>query len=239
MKKLTLLSLLIIFSLLIFPACTLHIPYDWDIDASPSPYRILLKVNPDDAEVLLNGRLIGMAYEFSTPETAITLASRNNELIIKKGGFIEESINLYEYSSHRITVRVTLLKDRDYRGPVSTRKPTPPPPAKPVEKPATTDDAYKPKLEEPKTMPESTEFEEPLSEEELVEVKLVISVEEAAIYLDGRFWGLSPRDGMIENLRLKPGKYVLSVTKPGYKLYKKTLDIKNKNVNLTIKLDKE
>ena len=46
--------------------------------------RVVLHVVPDDADVLLNGRFIGVAYEFASQGTALRLASRLNELVLKK-----------------------------------------------------------------------------------------------------------------------------------------------------------
>jgi hypothetical protein len=233
MKKIFYFSLLIAILMFSFSACTLHVPYDWGFEASP--YRIVLKVNPDDAQVLLNGKLVGYAYEFSTFDSAIRLASRNNELLIKREGYVEEEINLHNYSSHRITIRLNLLKDRDYRGPIkdtSDRSPKPPKPPKPPEKPA-----EKKPVKKPQPMPEATEFEQ--DSVKPVDVKLEIAPVESAIYLDGRFWGLAPKSGVIENLRLKPGKYVLSVVKPGYKDYKKIIYVTDVKVDLSIKLEKK
>ncbi|MCP4217133.1 MAG: PEGA domain-containing protein [bacterium] len=85
---------------------------------------------------------------------------------------------------------------------------------------------------------------EPVEEEEKafvepVPVKLAIQPGEAAIYLNGKFWGISPTDGKIDNLRLKPGTYNLDVMKPGYISLKQVFLVKKETAVLSIKLNKK
>ena len=75
-------------------ACSFYLPSDYDRDFND--YRVILLVEPENAHVLLNGRFIGEAYEFSTSRSAIRLSSRDNEIIVKKEGYVEEVIDLYD-----------------------------------------------------------------------------------------------------------------------------------------------
>jgi len=230
MKKLV--FLLLIASLVItFSACTLHFPYDWEWDVSE--YRVILKVEPDDAQVLLNGKWIGDAYEFSTWESAIRLSSRNNELIIKKEGYVEELIDLYEYKSRKIVLRIQLMKDKDY-SPSAASKPLPEK-MKPAQ--AEKQPEYKAKTLPPKEVPPTIQEKE-LSTEP-IQVTITIQPDETSIYLDGKFWGISPPSGKIKNLRLVPGKYTIEAIKPGYKDYKNVIEVKDKKLNINIKLEKK
>lgn len=229
LKLISILSLIIIFS-----SCTLHFPYDWDWGSRG--IRVRLLVEPDDANVLLNGKWIGEAYEFAAFKTAIRLASRNNEIIVKKEGYLEEVIDLYQYNSRDITVRFKLLKDEDYTGPIKPGKPG----KKPKPKDAGKKLKYTPKTEPPEKAPLDIEEKgRDLTVVEPVEVFLEVLPEEASIYLNGKFWGISPKGGKIENFRLKPGKYTLEVLKPGYRTYEKELIVKDKKINLSIKLVKK
>ncbi|MFC2155836.1 PEGA domain-containing protein [Acidobacteriota bacterium] len=220
-KTLYLLILLLVF---VFSACTLHIPYD--SYENYSSVRVVLHIEPDDAEVLLNGRLVGAAYEFSTPDSALRLSTRRNDLIIKKEGYIEEVIDLHGYSSRNITVRMTLRKDKGFVREVPKEMERVP--LKPT----------------PKTVKEIESIDEPVTEEKIGKFKLIkiifeIEPAESSIYLNGKFWGISPKKGKIENLRLKPGKYNLQIVKPGYKEYKKELVLTDqKEIQLSIKLIK-
>ncbi len=208
-----------------FSACTFHIPYE--VEDGYYTYHIRLEITPDDADVLLNGRFIGAAYEFSTPATAIRLASRRNELIIKKDGYVEEAINLYEYGTRQITIRRVLKQDDE-----SVQEDMP------EEKPEYTPIPRTVKEKEVPPMPVEP-VEERAGEARVINITLDIEPPESAIYLDGKFWGISPRMGKIENLRLRPGRYLLEVVKPGYRPYKKELRIgESEDVNLTIKLNK-
>ncbi len=231
MKKV--MSILLIVGLTTLSACTLHFPYDIYDDFGPT--RVIFKVVPDDAKILLNGKFIGEAYEFSSYESALKLASRRNELVVKREGYVEEEVRLEHYSTNKITVRLTMTPEREYRrSPVPRAEPVP----REVKKPET---AYT-----PKTLPEKTPPPEPLEAEkverkpmQLVPVTIEISPNETAIYLDGKFWGISPESGKIENLRLKPGAYTIEAIKPGYKSYKKELVIKSqKEITVIIQLEK-
>jgi hypothetical protein len=216
-----------------FSACTFHFPYDyWDWDYSE--YRVILKVDPDDAQVLLNGKWIGEAYEFSTNNSALRLSSRSNELVIKKDGYVEEAVDLYEYNTRKIVIRLKLLKDKDYTGPPKSRKPA----KKVTPKEAERKPGYKAKTEPEKELPPEPQ-EESMQEVKPIVVILEIQPEEASIYLNGKFWGIAPRDGKIENLRLKPGKYTLEVAKPGFQDYKKEIEVKEKKLKILIKLEKK
>lgn len=234
MKKIVYAWLVVL--ILIMAGCTLHFPYDdWDVDYSD--YRVVLLVNPDDADVLLDGKFIGAAYEFAKAGSALRLHSRNHELVVKKEGYTEEAINLSAYSTPDITVRVRLLKERSsYQYPVSKstgEEPTPKPSAseyKPVPK---VEPAQEPPTNDEEEMEETnTKGLEP------VNVTLEIKPKEAAIYLNGKFWGITPEGVPIKNLRLLPGKYTLEVVKPGYQSIKKELDVKDKPLKLIFNLEK-
>jgi hypothetical protein len=226
-------AFLLVSLIVTFSACTFHFPYDyWDWDYSE--YRVILKVEPDDAQVLLNGKWIGEAYEFSTNNSALRLSSRNNELVIKKEGYVEEAIDLYEYNTRKIIIRLKLLKDKDYTGPPKSRKPA----KKVTPEEAERKPEYKAKTEAPKELPPEPPD---LTKESVkaIDVILEIQPEEASIYLNGKFWGIAPPGGKIENLRLEPGKYTLEVAKPGYQDYKKELEVKEQKLKIFIKLEKK
>lgn len=234
MKKIVYAGLVVL--ILIMAGCTFHFPYD-DWDVNYSDYRVVLLVNPDDADVLLDGKFIGTAYEFASAASPLRLHSRNHELVIKKEGYTEEVINLSDYSKPDITIRVKLLQERSYyQAPVkeSTGVEPKPRPSAPEYKPV-------PQVEPVKEPPTTTEEEmEETNAKKLepVNVTLEILPKEAAIYLNGKFWGISPEGGVIKNLRLEPGKYTLEIVKPGYLSIKKELDVKDQALKLIFKLEK-
>lgn len=212
MKKIRFL-LLVVFFISLGVACTIHFPFDMLDDLKG--VTVVMKIVPDDTDVLLNGKFIGVAYEFSTPGSALRLASRLNELVFKKEGYREESVDLRSYASRTITLRLNLeeraLKDASEA------------PGKDL--PAQENDAaYKAQSETPpplpvdeKTVPEKNRF--------LATIVLTVTPAEAALYIDGKFWGVAPEGGKIENLRLEPGKYLFEAFKPGYKNYKKEISV--------------
>ncbi len=225
-KMIYLWMLLLMFGL---SGCTMHFPYDWDFDYHD--YRVILLVEPDDADVLLDGKFIGAAYEFASRESALRLQSRNHELVIKKEGYTEEVIDLRDYSSYDVTLRVKLLKEkrRYYSSPKKEKK---------EEEKA--EPRYVPKTEPVKEPPVKPEAEPPVEKmTSVVNVTLEILPRESAIYLNGKFWGISPESGKIENLRLETGKYTLEVIKPGYRSVKKQLEVKDKDLQLSIKLQEK
>ena len=178
-------------------ACSITVP--WDILDEDDGLRVVMRVTPDDADVLLNGRLIGAAYEFSHSGSALRLASRQNELVFKKPGFREESVDLRSYSSRQITLRVNLEMEEA----AVTKTPAP-----------EDQEAYAAKSEPVPALP----AEKNLAAEErsLTQVALTVVPEETAVYIDGKFWGLAPAAGKTIFLRLPPGKYAFAAFKPGY-----------------------
>ena len=75
--------------------------------------------------------------------------------------------------------------------------------------------------------------------DDYVNIVLEVSPTESSIYIDGKFWGISPANKKIENLRLKPGSYTLDVVKPGYRSYRKKLELNaGEDLKLVIKLVK-
>jgi len=208
-------------------ACTLYIPYDYDY----GPIRVVFNVEPESAQILLNGRFIGEAYEFSTPDAALKLNSKNNELVVKKEEYVEEEIDLHNYTTRQITISLKMRREKAYvaKGDLTQRSDTE----------GERDPAYKAKTVEVKIPPKEAEKDIEPDQIEVVDVTLEISPPEAAIYLNGNFWGISPKSGKIENLKLKPDQYTLEITKPGYKTYKKEIEIKSrKELTLAIKLEK-
>ncbi len=216
-------------------ACTLHIPPEgWDVPYSECV--VILDAQPDDAEVLLDGKLIGEAYEFATQKSALRLPSKNHELVIKKEGYRERVIHLRDYSTYEIMLQVTLNRDNDYHEysrresvegqetvkETKTEKPEYVAKTEPVKEPPVID----PKNDtEPKTI-------------KPVNLSLEISPPESSIYLNGKFWGISPPSGKIDNFRLKPGTYILAIVKPGYQAIEKKIIAKDKDIKLIIKLSK-
>lgn len=189
-----------------FAACSIHVPGGLldDYDG----VRVVMRVTPDDADVLLNGRFIGAAYEFASSAVALRLASRENELVFRKQGFREQVVDLGDYSSRRITVKVELK-------PAAPGSPADPvSPAEPSETRGT-DPAYEAKSEPLPPLPEQKPAA-PEAERFLTEVALTVTPEETAVYIDGRFWGLAPATGKVMFLRLPPGNYAFTAFKPGF-----------------------
>jgi hypothetical protein len=231
MKKISFLFT-VLFFIGLHVACTLNFPYDTMDDYGG--VHVMMQIVPDDADVLLNGRLIGTAYEFSTLRSSLRLASRQNELVFKKKGYVEESVDLRSYSSRNITLKIEMeAEGQRALGVVIPRPPTITGGTAPGK-----DQAYEAKSETPPPLP-AGEKPSPAEEPFLTSVILTVTPAEASIYIDGKFWGLAPAEGKIENLRLKPGKYVFEAFKPGFGLYKKEVTIpKGEEFALAISLQK-
>ncbi len=211
MKKISQMAT-VLFFVCVFSACSFNVP--WDVMDDYNGVRVVMHVAPDDADVLLNGRLIGAAYEFSSAGLALRLASRQNELRFSKKGFREEVIDLSSYHSRNITLRVELeLEDNFTIAKAGAAKPP-----TPEEQPA-----YEAKSEPIPAQPE----ERPVAAAErfLTQVALTVTPEETAVYIDGKFWGLAPAEGKTAILRLPPGKYVFTAYKPGFKSFSREVTI--------------
>jgi len=222
--------LLIFLVILSFSACIMRFPEIYKDDYEFGSYRIILHVNPEDAHVLLNGRFVGEAYEFSTYESALKLRSTANSLVIKKKGFVEEEIDLSDYHQRKIEINLALKTDPYFYTEKVGRKP--PAPLKPVKE---SDRKYK-VLKEKKIpnevpdVPKVTDF---------ATIDLTVKPAESSIYLDGKFWGVSPDEGKITNFNLEKGKHKIEVVKPGYKTATKSVTIlKNRKIKISIVLEK-
>jgi len=230
----------ILVAMLFFSGCVWYIPTNVD---SYERYRVILLVEPDDAEVLLDGRQVGLAYEFSTRPSALRLSSLEHELVVKKRGYDEESVNLRQFNSSKITIRLVLKrKDTRYTTGEGIEKVPQPELKEPKPEYMPRPEAKEPPVKVPEPeMPPETEAEEPEEEGlkvEPVQVNLTIEPAEASIYLDGKFWGISPAEGKID-MWLKPGKYALEVVKPGFQPFRKEHELKDgKKVQLNIELKK-
>jgi len=226
MKKISFI-LPVLFLVSLGVACTIHFPYDMMDDYAG--VTVIMKIVPDDADVLLNGKFIGAAYEFSSPRSALRLASRLNELVFKKEGYSEESVDLRTYSSRNITLRLN-LESLALKSAVEAPKKNLPP--------NKNDEAYKAESETPPPLP-AAEKTSPAKDQFLTSIIVAVIPVETALYIDGKFWGVAPETGKIENLRLEPGKHVFEAFKPGYKNYKKEISIpKQEKFSLDIALQK-
>jgi hypothetical protein len=213
-------------------ACTINFPYDLQDDFAH--VQVMMQVTPDDADVLLNGRLIGSAYEFSTPRSALRLASRHNELAFRKNGYREQTVDLRSHSSRDIALRIELQAEEPRSlGVIVPRSPA----ISGGQLVPGTSGAAEAKSEPLPPLPAENSAAAP--ERFLTLVLLTVTPSETAIYIDGKFWGLAPEAGKIENLRLPPGIYVFEGFKPGFKPYKKEIMVaRQEKIALTITLQK-
>ncbi|MCU0236751.1 MAG: PEGA domain-containing protein [Acidobacteria bacterium] len=193
----------------LFAACSIHVP--WEALDDYDGVRVTMRITPDDADVLLNGRFIGAAYEYAAPDLALRLASRENELVFRKKGFREKAVDLRAYPSRRITLKFELASEGS------------PAPAVPVAGKAGDEEAYQAQSEPLKPLPAEPAAVE--TEPFLTQVALKVTPEEASVYIDGRFWALAPAGGQAVFLRLPPGKYAFAVFKPGYPPFSKEISV--------------
>ncbi len=209
-------------------ACAIHIP--WEAMDDYDGVRVVMLVTPDDADVLLNGRFIGAAYEYADSRVALRLASRANELAFRRKGFREKVVDLRDYPSRRITLRVDLAPEAGAAPGAAAARPETPP------APADRDQAYEAQSEPlPPLPPERPDGEERF----LVEVALTVIPEEAAVYVDGRFWGVAPAAGKFMALRLPPGRHAVAAFKPGYAPLAREVSVpKQEKYELRIALEK-
>lgn len=217
--------------ILLLPACSFHFPSDWDSEYSYGDYSIVLKVNPDDAHVLLNGKFIGEAYEFSTRASALKIRSARNELVIKKEGFLEEEIDLDKYNMRRITITLELKPDMVKKRETVVKDKVVPPPPPPKEK-------REYKVVKEKEVPKG-EVKSAVSGV-FAPVTLEVGPADSSIYVDGKFWGIAPEGGVINNFNLQKGKHRIEVLKPGYKSVLKIINVAGqKGLKVIIKLEKK
>lgn len=191
-------------------ACSLSFPDEGYVERD-FDLHLVLQVNPDDAEVLLNGRLIGAAYEFDSSRTALRLDRRDDELVIRLKGYEEEEIDLKplrRWSTVRLSLRpVSRLRSPYGKELAPNPRPTPTPTPAP-----------KGKTEPLPPLPETASPDETATP--VTGFVLEVAPEGSSIYLDGKFFGLAPAGGRIDNLRLSQGSHRFEVFHPGYVPYR-------------------
>ncbi len=230
-RKTTLLYVFGLALLFLSTACTIHIPYDFDMTGEDC--QIMFQVTPEDAKILLNGKLIGEAYEFASWKSALRLSTKSNEVIVKREGYIEEVVDLHAYNGRKFTVQLNLKRDKF---------------AKPVKKIIRKRELIK---KDPKghssqgVSVKPKDLDTPDTETGIKIKKAIIAMNispaESAIYLDKKFWGITPPSGKIQNMVLKKGSHTIEVLKPGYRSYRRTLQITGteQELHLNIKLIKK
>ncbi len=190
--------------------------------------RVVLQIDPDDAEVRLNGRLIGAAYEFDTARTALRLDPDQDELVLQRKGYQEEVVEL-DGLPRRATVRLSLRPLSRLRAPFAG-KPAPNPRPEPrPDQPAPSTGQTEPLA----PLPEA-EDEGPLATPEAA-VTLEVVPEGSTIYLDGKFFGLAPENGRIDRLVLGAGIHRFEVFHPGYRPAQKEIQV-DKARSLVVKI---
>ena len=188
-------------------ACTINVP--WDVMDDYDGVRVVMHVTPDDADVLLNGKFIGAAYEFAASGSALRLASRQNELVLQKKGFREEAVDLRSYSSRHITLKFDL---EALAGKAAVA-----PAVKDLRR-QEADEAYEAEANLRRPSRRKTGHgRRTLPDPGL----LTVTPEETAVYIDGKFWGLAPAAGKSISCACRPGKYVFAAFKPGFNVFKK------------------
>ncbi len=217
MKRLAMLSLL---SVILLTGCAFHIPGPLFED-DYFPVTVRLDIDPDDAEVYIDGRLIGEAYEFSTAQTAIRLSSRNHRLSFRRDGYHETVTDLDSYRGRRITLWLSLKALSGDRGdrpdlPKVEKAPAPKEPLPPPSKDTAHEEAV------------------PAGRFALI---LTVEPAEATIYVNDRFWGISPADGKIGRIAFAEKEIRIDVLKPGFKPWSKKLSLTEKGEELNLKLE--
>ena len=229
MKNLLMLMIVVILT----TSCTVYIPHETEYVA-PDSYRldIILNIYPEDAKVIVDGRFVGEAYEFSTERTSLRVEKRSTSIIIKKQGFMEESIDLKKYGNGVAKISIDLRRDRG-------TAPSDAPKVSPLKPEAKTASAI-PTEKEKEIAKREAIIEKSGKTPEVFIYKLKIKPSASAIYIDGKFWGTSPADGMvINNMRLTKGEHKIDIFKPGYKKYSKKIVASEKSVKeITITLVK-
>jgi len=206
-------------------ACSLSFPDDGYVERD-FDLHLILHVDPDDAEVLLNGRVIGVAYEFDSSRTALRLDRHDDELVIRLKGYEEEEIDLKPLRRWS-TVRLSLRQASPLRSPFGKElAPNPRPGPTPTPAPEGKTESLPP-------LPETALPAETATP--ATGIVLEVTPEGSSIYLDGEFFGLAPAGGRIDNLRLSQGAHRFEVFHPGYEPYRGEIKI-GKGQGATMKI---
>jgi len=216
MKRLAL--FLVFLSVVVSAGCALHIPGPvFDDEYGLYPIYVRLNIDPDDAEVYLDGRLIGEAYEFSAFSSSIRLSSHNHRLVFRRDGYFETVVDLDNYRGRRI------ILDQRLR-PFSSEGT----PAAQASEPARTENPAA-----------GGDDGSAVAEGATTRYALILTIEpaEATIYVNGRFWGIVPSSGRIGRVAFAEKEIDLDVMKPGFKPWHQKIVLTEEGEELNVKLE--
>jgi hypothetical protein len=205
--------------------------YGWG--ASYSPYRyaysgdfgsLRIMVEPDDAEVYVDGYYAGEVDDFNGVFQRLHVRPGRHEIALKRHG----------YRTHRVRVYVPVGGTLKIHYDMERGQPT---------------DVTESVVGSPEDVgrldrahPEPTDDQEPAEPAPPVEnrrpadVKLDVKPVDAAVYVDGRFMG---NGDDVDELQLAPGKHRVEVVRPGYATFEKDVEVKaGEGRNIKIELEK-
>lgn len=206
-------------------------PYSWG--AYPNMYgresgSLRLQVEPDDAEVYVDGYYAGEVDDFNGLFQRLHVRPGRHELAFKRRGFRTHRVKVYVPVGSTLKIRHDLQPGQ----------------ASDVTEAVVGSPEEMERAEKARPQPAwNEEDEEAIADEEPVatgrrpaEVSLTVKPEDAAVYVDGRFMG-NGED--VDELQLAPGKHRVEVVRPGYATFEKDIEVTaGEQRDLKVELDK-
>jgi hypothetical protein len=204
------------------PYATYHRIYSYDFGS------LRLQVEPDDAEVYVDGYYAGEVDDFNGIFQRLHVRPGRHEIAFKRHGF----------RTHRVKVYVPVggtLKVRYEMQPGQASDVTEAVIGSPDEMERADKARALPTLEGEDE--EAIEDEPPASASgRPAEVRLAVKPADAAVYVDGRFLG-NGED--VDELQLAPGKHRVEVVRPGFATFEKDIELTaGEGRDLKVELDK-
>jgi hypothetical protein len=194
---------------------------------SSEPVTIRLISDPEDAQVHVDGRLVGVVGEFDDVAQRLRLTPGSHEIVIRKSGYVSHRIVLYAEEGDDIKIRHFLEKGSgetsESVGQAPPRRPrSVETPAAPVVAPA-----------EPERPREQEEAE---VEDDAATLTVNVVPSDASVYVDGRFQGTSTD---VDELELLPGPHTVEVVRPGYRSIELQVRLeRGKDKSVDVRLEK-
>lgn len=182
--------------------------------SSSDPVTVRLLSDPEDAQVFVDGRLVGTVGDFDDMAQRLRLPSGSHEIVVRKPGYVAHRIRLYAEAGQDIKIRHFLDKGN---GETTESIGAPPPKldlristdsASPV---STGSEVASPAEPE---QPRERQDAEPDPDDDPATLSIQVEPDDASVYVDGRFQGTSDD---VEDLDLPAGVHTVEVVRPGYR----------------------
>ena len=202
---------------------TIYYPYscyDYHYSYWDYPYRnrsygydptgaVRVLVDPKETKVYVDGYYAGIADDFDGIFQRLYLPPGRHEVALKLDGYKTHRVQIYSARGHTIKLHHDMVQGEGEDEPENM--------VGPMDEDMDEDEARLRENEDPPARGEAR-----IRKGGLGTLRLSVSPKDAAVYVDGEFWG----NGISEDLKLPAGRHEIAVVRPGFQSYERQIEIR-------------